>query len=183
MIFRKMKEYLAKKKEEADFIVSYETKKIEYEALKKDLDLLLLKVTEDTARLKITEERILETQKEAELKLKLAETSGNPETIFKECLKLAFGICWDLNKENTKEIIGRIREEISEKERIRYDKAISAFLKKFDYIEGILTPESIAKVLYKLKDDKIIAERIENKIALNSINNQLNVLKELGIAK
>jgi len=182
-IIERRKLYLKQKQEEESYLKEDFERHRKYEEQKKDLELLNEKIIKETERLKITEERLLQTQEEIELKIKLTEQGGTPQELFTHSLKLAMQICWDLNKDITKDIIEKVKNEESEKERIKYDKAAQGFLTKFDYIEGIMLPESIAKVLYKLKEDKMIAERIENKIALQSISNQLNVLKELGITK
>ena len=184
MIFgKRLKEYFDKKREHEEFLKNYERQKEKLERTQKELDTLSDKTLTELARLKVTEERLFEAQKEAELKLKVAQSNATPESIFKDCLKIAFEICWDLNRKNTLEIIERVKFEESEKERLRYDKAVEIFLKKFDYIEGIMDTKSIAKVYENLKNDKLIAERQGHKVNLATTLNRLNVLKELEIIK
>lgn len=187
MIFKKSidryKKYIKEKEEQEKFIQESEEKKKQLEQYKKDLELSTAKVTEEILRLKLTEERILESQKEAELKLKVAQSSSNPESIFRDCLKISTAICWDLNKDITKQLIDIVREEESDKERRKYEKSTSDFLRKFNYIDNVLDSLSISKIYYNLQQDRIVAEREGNKKILESINNKLFVLKELGIVK
>ena len=186
MIFdwnKRYKRYLEVRIERENLIKNHEETKARYEALKKEFDSFSEKVIRDTERLRLTEERALESQKEAELRLRIAQNSASPETIFKDCLKLAMRICWDLNRENTLNIIEKVKFEESEKERLKYEISVDKFLKKFDYVDDIMSPQSIAKMYDTLKNEKLAAERQGNKIALAIINNKLNTIKELGIIR
>lgn len=175
--------YREKKREEEEYLKKYGNLKTSLEKQEKDLISIRDKVAEETARLRLTEQRITEQQAQAEIRLKAMELGGSTERIFADALNRAVAICWDLNKEVMQTIAEKIRMQATEEESQKYERTREAFLKKFEYTGNIMESLSILKVYHSLKEMELIAERQEDRIMLDKIHNQLEVLSTLGIVK
>ena len=92
-------------------------------------------------------------------------------------------IAWDINKDNTKKIIDKIKQEDSEEERTRFNNLIEQFKRKFDYTDGVATSQTILKIKHNLEEDYLIAERRNDKHKTETIKQQLDTLKLLEIIK
>ncbi|MBU2072709.1 MAG: hypothetical protein KKA68_20950 [Gammaproteobacteria bacterium] len=192
--FRKRREHAKRlaelKKQEAEYINNFDLLKKSYEGQAEQIKDASKRLSEENERvvrelerLKLTEERLLETQREAEKKIRVVEAGADPHQLFAIAMKLAMEFAWDINKDNTKELVKRLNNEFTSQEQARYDKAIQEFKTSFDYTNNIMKPSSIMKLKHNLEEDLRVAERRNDEQAVEVIKNKLSLMKVLGIIK
>lgn len=134
-------------------------------------------------RNKITEQRLAGLEEDLRIKTKVVEQGQDPQQLFIVALGKAIDFVWDLKKDATKKLVGKLREEVAEEEKEKFDKSLQIFKKKFDYVKDIATPSTILKIKDDLEERLLLAERQNDKDGIEKTKQKLGFLKETRIVK
>jgi len=188
---KKGRELIKKRKiEEQRYLKDWELLKAELDSKldAKDVEMKILEREHDELvrkeeRLKLTQKRLMQLEKNLELKINLVEEGSDPQQLYIHAMDKALDFAWDVNKRITQDIIDKIRQEDSDKERERYDKAIQNFMEAFNHVEGIADVKTIAKKIKAMEEERIVADRQNRQEDIKYIDDNIKALKAIGIIK